>query len=236
MTELTYDTRIAPYMGWRTPAYWTLMKVEQAVLAITRRGSTFGYRGRELPYVRAMYNRTWATERCVEVAIAKAEIERAGDEARVLEVGNVLAHYGLRGHAVVDKYEAGDGVRTIDVVDIPSDERYDLIVSLSTMEHVGWDETPRRPEKFSSAWAKLEQLLAPGGTIVVTVPVDWNEWLDAELAADRIPADSIVWLERTGRYCSWLQSDKNTVLAERYGSPYKAANGLAVLIRSRSDA
>lgn len=235
VAELTYDTRIGYEKGALTPVYWAFMKLEQFLLKLTRSSARLSYNGLELQYVRAMYNRTWANERCAELAIVEAQLEaaeRAGKD-RVLEVGNVLAHYGVRGHVVVDKYEPMEGVRNIDVVEIPDSERYDLIVSISTMEHVGWDEEPRQPEKFSEAYEKLYSLLAPGGSLVVTVPVDWNEWLDQSLAAGSIPADRIDWLKRTGRYCAWQETDREAALALKYGSPYRNANGLVVLNRTR---
>lgn len=234
MTELTYDTRIGYSKGLLTPLYWAVMKLEQFALAVFRSGATFTYRGFEIPYVRAMYNRTWATERCIEVAIARQELEDAKGR-RILEVGNVLWHYGDRGHTVVDKYEEAEGVRNIDVVDLGDDEFFDLILSISTMEHVGWDETPREPEKFLSAYERLVAALAPGGKLVVTVPVEWNEWLDAALADDAIPAGHIDWYARSGRYCDWRESDKTTTLSKHYGRPYSNANGLVVLTSTRAD-
>lgn len=235
LAELTYDTRIGYEKGALTPIYWAFMKFEQVLLKLTRGSARLSYHGEKLPYVRAMYNRTWANERCAELAIVESRIEaaKATGAHRVLEVGNVLAHYGVSGHVVVDKYEPMDGVRNIDVVDIPSDEQYDLIVSISTMEHVGWDEEPRQPEKFLEAYEKLYSLLAPGGSLVVTVPVDWNEWLDRSLAAGSIPADRIDWLARIGRYCSWQEADSDAVLKLKYGEPFRNANGLVVLNRTR---
>ena len=53
------------------------------------------------------------------------------------------------------------------------------IVSISTMEHVGWDETPRDPKKIPLALENLTtRCLAPGGEIVVTLPIGYNTYLD----------------------------------------------------------
>lgn len=226
--EINYDTRIGYDKGLLTPLYWSLMKLEQFALAVFKRGKTFSYRGSELAYVKAMYNRTWATERCVEVAIALAALEAAKGK-RVLEVGNVLAYYGAGDHDVVDKYEHADGVRNIDIVDLGEDEEFDLIVSLSTLEHVGWDETPRHPEKLLAAYERMVEALAPGGKLLVSVPINWNEWLDKALEEDKIPADRIDWIERTGRFIDWQECDKQSALAKRYGSPFRNANALAIL-------
>ena len=53
------------------------------------------------------------------------------------------------------------------------------IMSISTMEHVGWDESPRDPNKIPLALENLRlKCLAPGGEIVVTVPIGYNAYLD----------------------------------------------------------
>jgi len=53
------------------------------------------------------------------------------------------------------------------------------IVSISTIEHVGWDETPRDPKKIPLALENLAtKCLAPGGEIVVTLPIGYNTYLD----------------------------------------------------------
>ena len=43
-------------------------------------------------------------------------------------------------HDVLDKYEKGNNVINDDVVSFSTEVKYDLIVSVSTLEHVGWDE------------------------------------------------------------------------------------------------
>ena len=53
------------------------------------------------------------------------------------------------------------------------------IVSISTIEHVGWDETPRDPKKIPLALENLTtRCLAPDGEIVVTLPLGYNTYLD----------------------------------------------------------
>jgi len=52
------------------------------------------------------------------------------------------------------------------------------IVSISTIEHMGWDETPRDPKKIPLALENLIECLVPGGEIVVTLPIGYNTYLD----------------------------------------------------------
>ena len=95
------------------------------------------FRGESIPLVYARHNVTWANERCVELALARRFLAGIPPE-RILEVGNVTPHYFGGGHTVVDKYELG--ALQVDIVDFESDRRFDLILSISTFEHIGFDE------------------------------------------------------------------------------------------------
>ena len=106
------------------------------------------------------------------------EEDRSGS---VLEVGNVLSHYVAVHHDVVDKYERAAGVVNADVLEFAPERRYRLIISISTLEHVGFDERPRDPAKPLRAVERLRSLLEPGGRLVFSVPVGYNPELDRRL-------------------------------------------------------
>jgi hypothetical protein len=149
--------------------------------AAVPRGGEFTLGGESYPLLRRRYGLTWVTERAVEVPVAQRVVERHAG-VRILEVGNVLSHYGPVAHEVVDKYERGAGVRNADVLDLPAEPAYDLIVSVSTLEHVGRDEQPHEPERAVHAFEHLRGMLRPGGTLFATVPVGYNAALDEALA------------------------------------------------------
>ncbi|MBI3875430.1 MAG: hypothetical protein HY300_05630, partial [Verrucomicrobia bacterium] len=107
------------------------------ILPFLPRG-TFHFRGRELEYFHHRYNMTWATERGVEMPVARAYLEEFRNR-RALEVGNVLAHYGPVAHDVLDKFERGPRVINADIVDFAPAAPYDLVLSISTFEHIGFD-------------------------------------------------------------------------------------------------
>ena len=67
---------------------------------------TLEFQGQELPYFYHRYNMTWANERCVEVPLGRFYLQRFAGRP-ILEVGNVLSHYGPTQHTVLDKYERG---------------------------------------------------------------------------------------------------------------------------------
>lgn len=140
---------------------------------------------------------TWLTERAVEVPVMQALVDGHPAE-RVLEIGNVLSHYRPQRHVVVDKYEDAPGVLNRDVLELGGLGEYDLIVAISTLEHVGWDESPREPARAARAVGVLRSLLAPGGLLAITVPVGYNASFDAALRSGEVPLGRAVALRRAG--------------------------------------
>src|SRR4051794_26733764 len=94
-------------------------RVYTTVLAAVNRPlhrGTFRLDGRDHPYAVEPYNATWRNERTVEVTLLRDALQRHRG-GRVLELGNVMAHYGHVGHDVVDRYEAAPGVHNVDILD-----------------------------------------------------------------------------------------------------------------------
>lgn len=202
-------------------------RLERMVMTQVQPRRRFTMRGEKYPYYAGTYNSAWHNERTVEIAIALRFIERYNGR-RILEVGNVLSHYGAAPHEVVDKYEAGPGVLNVDVLDYRPDDRYDLIVCVSTLEHVGWDEDVADPTKPVRAVEHLVGLLAPGGALLVTVPLGYNPHVDRALRTDAFALDDIAYLKRISRDNRWREIDKSDVGVVRYGLPFPAANVVAV--------
>jgi SAM-dependent methyltransferase len=175
----------------------------------------FDFQGERYAYLFHRYKRTWLTERAIEVPVLQAMVDRQAG-ARVLEVGNVLAHYRRQTHLVVDKYEQAPGVVNRDVLELDGLGQFDLIVSISTLEHVGWDEAPRDPDKAARAVSALRTLLAPGGRLVLTVPVGYNAAFDAALREGAIPLSATAALRRVGGGTRW----REVATAEVWSAPY----------------
>jgi SAM-dependent methyltransferase len=153
---------IAPYARLRTPL----------------RHRTFTAWGQELPYFVHRYNVTWLNERCIEIPIAQDFLRTHNGHG--LEFGNVLSHYGLqRYRIIVDKYEQGNTVTNVDILDYVPDQTFDFIVAISTLEHVGWDERDRSAEKTEAAFRHLRSMLRPNGKMLITAPLGFNPIIDA---------------------------------------------------------
>ena len=202
-------------------------------LAHGRRSFTFA--GGRYRYHAAVYNGTFGNERTVELAIALALLARNGGK-RVLEVGNVTRHYVSAAHRVVDKHETAPDVENADVVEIQASEPYDLILSISTLEHVGFDELSGNdsvgdPEKPGRALEHLTTLLAPGGTLLVTFGLGYNPSLDERLFSGELGFDEVRFLKRISRDNRWREAAAEEVRCARYGFPYPAANAVAIGLR-----
>ena len=57
-----------------------------------------------------------------------------------------MLHYFPADHEIVDKYEKGDGIVNEDIVNFRPGKKYDLIVSISTLEHISWNEEKKTKE------------------------------------------------------------------------------------------
>ncbi len=146
----------------------------------------------------------------------------------ILEVGNVLSHYFSVSHDILDKYEKADGVINKDVVDFRSKKRYDLIVSISTLEHVGWDEEARDPTKILYAIQNLKNLFASRSKIVVTLPLGYNPDMDKLLREGKIHFSKQCCLKRISSDNRWIEVGWNDIRESKYGSPFPSANGLVI--------
>jgi hypothetical protein len=185
---------------------------------------TFVFRGKPQRY--SIHPFTLDNERTVEISIAEALLKnRTGS---ILEVGNVLSNYLSFPHDVVDKYEKAPGVINEDIVSYSPGKSYDFIVTLSTLEHVGWDETPREPEKIHRAIAHLKGLLKGGGELVATLPLGYNTYVDQILATKQTGFTECIYLKRINSANEWREVSLEEVVGAAYGSPYLCANAICV--------
>lgn len=202
-----------------------------------RRREPFYFDGERYEYLFHHYNTTWRNERTVEIPLAARVIERRRTD-RMLEVGNVLHNYLGESRlpparAIVDRYEVAPGVDNVDVVEHDPVEPYGVIVSISTLEHVGRDEQPRDPAKAIAAIERMHSWLAPGGELLVTVPLGYHPELDQRLLDGPPVFQQLGFLRRISEDNRWIEAGAEDVRGTAFGSPFPAANALAVG-RSRS--
>lgn len=174
----------------------------------------FTFNGKQFCYFCKRYNKTWRNERAIEIPIIWNIIQKNLNK-KILEVGNVLSHYFPISHTVVDKYEVANGVINQDIINFNSDTQYDLIVGISTLEHIGWDETPIEPNKVIQAIEHLIELLAPNGLLVVTVPLGYNHYLDNLIHQGSICFSETYYLQRMAATC-WIELSRENAIEAFY--------------------
>ena len=192
-----------------------------------RSGRTLAIGGREIPYMLHHYNRAWRNERTVELTLAKSYLDETSP-GTTLEIGNVLSHYWPVSHDILDKYEHSPGVLNDDIVDFRPASPYDRVVSISTLEHVGWDERPREPDKTLRAYRNIRTLVRDGGSILLTCPLGQNPHLDEYLHDGAIDFPVQRFLRRVSADNRWEECAGDEVRGARYGAPYRNANAIFV--------
>jgi len=166
--------------------------------------STFLFQNKTYHYFYHKYNQTWRNERAIEIPIVK-KIFNEYCEKNILEIGNVLSHYFKTGHDILDKYERGKNVINQDVVNFTSPEKYDLIVSISTIEHVGWDENPKESRKFLAMLENLKKHLTATGKIVITFPLGYNPELDKSFTQGNLGLTQAYCLKKISAFNKWQE-------------------------------
>jgi len=230
---------------------------------------TFIFNKKEFNYNRIKFNNP--TERAVEIPIAFNFLADLNKPASVLEVGNVLSHYenhlsetlGITSRRIVDKFEVEVGVDNEDLMNLPSEEKYDAIVSLSTVEHIGEKGDPsgeygeqteiRDLEAPLKAIAKIYDLLAPDGKALITVPFgklidgEWYIQFSKEylyllgkkygIPKEAVSVNCLKLIDRETNGSSfnvlWEELDALELSYVEYGSPFSQANAIAVIELSK---
>ncbi|WP_445244864.1 hypothetical protein [Microcoleus sp. OTE_8_concoct_300] len=241
----------------------TVEKTGKASLKKWKR--TFLFNKQKFYYNRIKINNP--TERAVEIPIAFNFLAALNKPASILEVGNVLSHYenhlserlGITSRRIVDKFEVEVGGDNEDLMNRSSDKKYDAIVSLSTVEHIGQkgdtsakyggQEENRDLEGPLKAIAKIYDLLAPDGKALITVPFrkiidgEWyiqfsKEYLyllckKYEIPKEAVSVNCLKLIDRETNGSSfnvlWEELDARELSYVEYGSPFSQANAIAVI-------
>ena len=214
----------AKRFGWSEIFLLPLRKLASPIVCFFLHQREFEYRDQRLQCVYENYNVTWSNERCAEIPIARWHLTQT--DGSVLEVGNVLGHYDPHSHAVIDKYETAPNVINADITNWKTDQRFALIISISTFEHIGFDDEAEgnSSEKIQAAIAACRALLAPDGRLVITVPLGYNPALDELIANDSLAANKAHFLLRRDRR-QWREAPRDQALSTKYSHPFPYANG-----------
>jgi hypothetical protein len=231
---LSYTLQLASAKGVRFTIDSGLKRLFHLVYYIHFRShkKTFVFRGRKYSYFHHYYNTTWYSERAVELPIIVETVERhSGKE--ILEVGNVLSHYRNIAHDVIDKFESGVHVTNENTAEFKTTKLYNLNKSISTLEHIGWDEAPYDDTKILRVLDNLISLLSENGEMIVTLPLGYDLTLDKLLKMKVIQFDDQYCLKRVSKSNEWVEVSCEELDNISYGEPFPGANGLLVAISQR---
>lgn len=193
-----------------------------------RSNEMFEFNGRKYHYFYSLYGSTWRTERSVEIPIIWEYVKSSRNaQERILEVGNVLSYRFKVSHDILDKYEKIDAVINQDIVDYNPNYKYDLIVTISTLEHVGYDEDIREPRKIITALDNLKRLLNDGGKLVVTLPLGQNTEMDKLITNKEITFDKIFYMVREKKNM-WKQVKEVDPISITYNERIESANAIII--------
>jgi hypothetical protein len=218
------------YLG--SPILMDMARYYYSILLLFRRLykrlSSFTFNGRKYIYFEHPYNGTWMNERSIEIPLMWEQVTSCLPDT-VLEVGNVLSHYFEIKHLVVDKYEHRQGVINDDIVNVEFSKEFDCIISISTLEHIGWDEVPRVPGKHIQAIEKMKQLLSANGKLIATIPLGYNPHFDQDILNEKLGCYQVFYFKRLAKD-RWQETSIDQVRQSQYRKKYRSTDGLAVCV------
>lgn len=193
---------------------------------------TFVFQGHQYPYFSS------GSDRTMEVPIAMEAVRRHSAKGnKILEVGRVLPRYYKFKETVVDKFE---GPIKEDILAWKPPHDFNLIISISTVEHIWWDELkqykkfggtiPRTPGAATKAIHRMYTFLARGGEMLCTWPMAHNPPLDADLFAGKFPGAQVEYMRRTsGKTNQWTMSNEAEARVAKMWRPFPAGNVTAIV-------
>lgn len=196
---------------------------------LIKKEHTFLYKGKIYNYFYHKYNSTWENERAVEIPIIHDFVLKySSTNKRILEVGNVINNYYPFPHDVIDKYEVQKGVMNCDAKDFNSYHKYDLIFSISTLEHIGFDEPFFDTNKVVKAIENLKNNLKDDGVFIFTIPIGYNIFLDKLISNGTIHISYLDYMVRINDLNMWEQSYNVEAMKTTFCKNPAHANGIII--------
>ncbi len=201
--------------------------------------TSFELGGREFSYFYHRYNCGWppyASERCVELALADAWLEACSPVQSVVEIGAVTPYYWPRRLSeVIDPFDLHPLVsRRESLFEFDFSAR--TVLSISTLEHVGLGEYGAEAASLTAEDA-VRKICDESPCFLVTVPSGYNPALD-RLVFERpqeLPSDVRAIFMVRGESGHWSQETDRRLANRDYDAPGvnegRSAAGLIILDR-----
>ena len=153
----------------------------------------FRFNSKQYEYFKHPYNNAAENMRTLEVPIIHEYLRHQSAFDYILEIGNVLSHYGKTTWDIIDLKE---GPIKQDLMTWEPQTQYDLIVSISTVEHIN-----ASPEDIIQ---KIRSLLTLGGKAIITLPTGYNPEWDKSLLGGELNVIVVGCMERRDDN-SWIE-------------------------------
>lgn len=186
----------------------------------------FTYRRKRLKYFLKV-NRYISGERIVEIAVV-ADLLKNRKFRNCLEVGDTLSNYYKFPHDIIDKYERRRSVINADAYSYDFGKEYDIILSISTIEHIGHDELEKAPEKSILTIKHLIEFLSKDGLLMITVPLRYNDQIDSFVKSNEMKFD-IRFLQRVSFLNDWIEVSEERAFSKDYDFMHFRANSVAII-------
>ncbi|AKD24655.1 hypothetical protein CL55_00003220 [Polynucleobacter duraquae] len=188
----------------------------------------FTFDGVRLEYFYHLYNKTYENERIIEIPIISHLINKY-NLIEYCELGNVVWNYGIRGHMVIDKYDLSSSVLKEDIATYKPSKKIANMISISTLEHVGWDEGERGYDKVGQAFNNImNNVIIQGGYFIYTFPVGYNPFLDNYILKNKNLFKKLFFMKRISIDNVWVETNLEDCMNTKFDSPFINANGLVI--------
>lgn len=171
---------------------------------IMKTKKNFLFNNKLYPYFYHKYHNTFENERCIEIPIIKSFIQ---PDKKILEVGATLCHY-VPNHnwVVVDKFEKYNGVLNKDIMEFFPNHKFDLIISISTLEHVGFNDKKSTSKTIDAIHHLIKHCLADKGKMIITMALGHNPHVDYLVYNKQLPADKVYFMKRINNKNEYQQT------------------------------
>lgn len=210
-----------------SPLWYFVYRIQYDTDSLSQKEFIFkSFKNKKFSYFHHKYNSTWANERRIEIPLIKYYVT-GSNPGKILELGNVMSHYIKAKHDIVDEYEYDPGIINVDILNYKTKKKYDLIFSISTLEHIGIDGE-KDPSKALKTLKHLTTLLSQKGRIVFTIPVGYNKLLDHAISKDSSLFSELYYFKRVTGNNKWVEIDSKAAGKVSYGFPYRWGNAIVL--------
>ena len=194
------------------------------------RNKTFIFDGVTLNYFYHKYNVTYENERIIVIPIILYLIKKYGINTYT-ELGNVLSYYKLQSKSIIDKYDNSKDIIKEDITYYKPISKFKNIISISTLEHIGWDESERNYCKITPTFINIfNNVLDKNGYFIFSFPIGYNPYLDSYLNNNLEKFIEIYSFIRINKSNEWRNVKYDKTRNSKFGTPFKNANELIICV------